>query len=132
MRARVIGDAEIGTKERGSEFGDKLFDRVGLIAETLAALAIAAGLGAGPVRELVKQRRIVGFRRRARRAADERLTRRQLAGRADRADALIGRRPQSHRAHLRRQGRPKGSGANGRIWPAMMSAELPEGWAWAS
>ena len=25
-----------------------------------------------------------------------------------------------------------GSGANGRIWPAMMSAELPEGWAWAS
>jgi hypothetical protein len=23
----------------------------------------------------------------------------------------------------------KGSGANGRIWPAMMSAELPEGWA---
>ena len=27
---------------------------------------------------------------------------------------------------------PSGSGANGRIWPAMMSAELPEGWAWAS
>jgi hypothetical protein len=26
----------------------------------------------------------------------------------------------------------KGSGANGRIWRAMMSAELPEGWAWAS
>ena len=26
----------------------------------------------------------------------------------------------------------KGSGANGRVWPAMMSAELPEGWAWAS
>ena len=25
-----------------------------------------------------------------------------------------------------------GSGANGRIWPVMMSAELPEGWAWAS
>jgi hypothetical protein len=25
-----------------------------------------------------------------------------------------------------------GSGANGRIWAAMMSAELPEGWAWAS
>ena len=25
-----------------------------------------------------------------------------------------------------------GSGANGRIWPAMMSAELLEGWAWAS
>ena len=24
---------------------------------------------------------------------------------------------------------PGGSGANGRIWPAMMSAELPEGWA---
>ena len=26
----------------------------------------------------------------------------------------------------------EGSGANGRIWPAMMSAEVPEGWAWAS
>jgi transposase len=26
----------------------------------------------------------------------------------------------------------KGSGANGGIWSAMMSAELPEGWAWAS
>jgi hypothetical protein len=25
-----------------------------------------------------------------------------------------------------------GFGANGRIWPAIMSAELPEGWAWAS
>ena len=25
-----------------------------------------------------------------------------------------------------------GSGANGRIWPAVMSAELPEGWTWAS
>jgi hypothetical protein len=27
------------------------------------------------------------------------------------------------------EGPPGGSGANGRIWPAMMSAELPEGWA---
>lgn len=26
-------------------------------------------------------------------------------------------------------GSVEGSGANGRIWPAMMSAELPEGWA---
>ena len=29
----------------------------------------------------------------------------------------------------RLKGRAEGSGANGRIWPAMMSAELPEGWA---
>jgi hypothetical protein len=29
-------------------------------------------------------------------------------------------------------GARQGSGANGRILPAMMSAELPEGWAWAS
>jgi hypothetical protein len=29
----------------------------------------------------------------------------------------------------RRLPRVHGSGANGRIWPAMMSAELPEGWA---
>ncbi len=54
--ARLIGDAEIGTEERGSEFGDQLLHRVGLIAETLAELAIAAGLDAGPVRKLVKER----------------------------------------------------------------------------
>jgi hypothetical protein len=34
--------------------------------------------------------------------------------------------------HCAVSGRKRGSGANGRIWPAMMSAELPEGWAWAS
>ena len=48
------------------------------------------------------------------------------------------------RLHSARRGLPRrfshrmqgdlvsGSGANGRIWAAMMSAELPEGWAWAS
>src|SRR5271163_3821528 len=30
---------------------------------------------------------------------------------------------------LMQTGQGEGSGANGRIWPAMMSAELPEGWA---
>jgi hypothetical protein len=65
--AGLRGDAEIGAEESGSEFGDELLDRIGLIAETLAELAIAAGLGAGPVRELAKQGRIVRFGRRARR-----------------------------------------------------------------
>ena len=45
IRARLIGDAEIGTEESGAEFGDQLLDCVGLIAETLAELAIATGLG---------------------------------------------------------------------------------------
>jgi hypothetical protein len=34
-----------------------------------------------------------------------------------------------HTQSLLPQAAPSGSGANGTIWPAMMSAELPEGWA---
>jgi hypothetical protein len=60
IRARLIGDAEIGTKERGAELGDQLLDRVGLIPETLPELAIAATRCARPVRQLVKDCRIVG------------------------------------------------------------------------
>ena len=29
IRARLIGDAELGTEERGSEFADELFERSG-------------------------------------------------------------------------------------------------------
>jgi hypothetical protein len=49
IRARLIADAEIGTEEGGSEFGDQLLDCVGVIAETLAEFAVAAVRGAGPV-----------------------------------------------------------------------------------
>ena len=42
--ARRVGDAKIGAQERGAEFRDKLFHGVGVIAEALAELAIAAGL----------------------------------------------------------------------------------------
>ena len=59
--ARRVGDAEIGAEESGPEFGDKLLHRVGVIAEALAEVAIAAGLGAGPVRQFMKQGRIVGL-----------------------------------------------------------------------
>jgi hypothetical protein len=41
----------IGAKERGAN-SDKLLDRVGLVVETLAELAIASVLGARPVRQL--------------------------------------------------------------------------------
>src|ERR1700722_4596288 len=80
IRTRLIGDAEIGTKERGAEFGDQLLDRVGLIPETLPELAIAATRCARPVRQLGKDCRIVGFGRRARRGADESFARRHLNG----------------------------------------------------
>jgi hypothetical protein len=43
-------DTKIGTVESGSEFGDKLLDRIGLVAEALAELPIAAALGAREVR----------------------------------------------------------------------------------
>src|SRR5271166_6289045 len=82
--ARRVADAEIGAKESGSEFPDKLLDRVGVIAEALAELAIAAALDARPVRQLVKQGRIVGLGRRAGGGADKGLAQRQmyLVGRA--------------------------------------------------
>ena len=76
--ARRIGDAKIGAEERSAKFGDKLFHGVGFIAEALAELAIAAGLGARPVNELVKLGRVVGLGRRARRRTDERFAWRKL------------------------------------------------------
>ena len=59
IRARLIGDAEFGAEKRGTEFGDQLLDCVGVIAETLAELAVAACGFARPVRQLVKDCRIV-------------------------------------------------------------------------
>jgi hypothetical protein len=50
IHARLVGDAKIGAEESGSEFGDKLLDRVSLVAEAFAELPIAAALGARPVR----------------------------------------------------------------------------------
>ena len=47
--ARLVGDAEIGAQERGSEFRDQLLHRVGLVAKALAELAIAAGRRARPM-----------------------------------------------------------------------------------
>jgi hypothetical protein len=44
VRARLVGDAKIGAEESGSEFRDKFLDRIGLVAEALAELAIAAAL----------------------------------------------------------------------------------------
>ena len=44
IRARLVGDAKIGAEESGSEFGDQLLDRIGLVAEALAELPIAAAL----------------------------------------------------------------------------------------
>ncbi len=69
--AGIVGDLKIGTEEGGAEFGNRLLDRIGLIAEALAELPIAAALGAGPVAKLMTQRGKVGFRRRARLGADE-------------------------------------------------------------
>jgi hypothetical protein len=60
----LVGDLQLGTEE-GGEFGDKLFHRIGVLAEALPKLPVAARLGRIPARELVAQRRIVGFRRRA-------------------------------------------------------------------
>src|SRR5208337_2639199 len=82
--ARRVADAEIGAEKSGSEFPDKLLDRVGVIAETLAELPIAAALDARPVRQLMKLGRVVGLGGGAGWRASEGLARRQmnLVGRA--------------------------------------------------
>ena len=53
--ARLVGDAEIGAEESGSEFGDQFLHRVGLVAEALAELPIAAALGARPVGQFMAE-----------------------------------------------------------------------------
>src|SRR5208283_3307007 len=78
ISARRVADAEFGAEKSGSEFPDKLLDRVGVIAETLAELPIAAALVAGKMRQLVKQGRIVGFGRRAGGGAGKGGARRQM------------------------------------------------------
>jgi hypothetical protein len=45
IRARFVRNAEIGTKEGRAQFGDRLLDRVSLIAEALAELPAATQLG---------------------------------------------------------------------------------------
>jgi hypothetical protein len=42
-------DAELGAKKGGAEFGNQFFHRIGIIAEALAELAIAALFVRGPV-----------------------------------------------------------------------------------
>ena len=82
--ARRVADAEIGAKERCAKIPDKLLESVGVIAEALAELAIAAALDARPVRQLVKLGRVVGLGGGAGWRASEGLARRQmnLVGRA--------------------------------------------------
>jgi hypothetical protein len=55
-RARRIADAKIGAQKRGSEFGDKLFHSVGVIAKAFAELAIAAALMARVMGQFMQER----------------------------------------------------------------------------
>ena len=66
-----VGDAEIGAQESRPEFGDKFLHGVGLIAETLPELPVAAALDAGPVGQLVQLGRSVGLGGGAGRGADK-------------------------------------------------------------
>src|ERR1019366_5987480 len=58
IRARFVTDAEIGAKESGPKFSDKLLDRIGLVAETLAELAIATALRRREVDQFMTERGI--------------------------------------------------------------------------
>ena len=115
--AGLVGDLKIGAEEDGSEFGDQLLHRIGLVAEAVSELAIAAVLAAGPVAKLMAQRGKVRFRWRARRGANEGLAWRQVdavrrrtvvgpaaammdscAGRGDESLGLLDRAARRHRA----------------------------------
>jgi hypothetical protein len=55
VRARRVGDTQIGAEESGFEFGDQLLHRIGLIAEAFAELPIGAGLGRDPMRQFMTE-----------------------------------------------------------------------------
>lgn len=61
FRTRRVGDPQIGAQEGGTELGNQSLHGVGVIAETLAELAIAAGLSACPVNELMQLGRGISF-----------------------------------------------------------------------
>ena len=72
--ANLGRELQIGAQKRRPEFGDKLLDSVAFVAEALAAeIAVQTLLVSRPVRRFVRQRRVVGSRRRgkSRRAASE-------------------------------------------------------------
>lgn len=48
--ARRVGDLEIGAEKRGPELGDEFFERIRVVTEALAELAIEPVLGTAPVR----------------------------------------------------------------------------------
>ena len=57
IRARLVGDMQIGTEEGGAEFGDQLLDRIGLVTEAFAELAMAAALPGNPSTGSARRRR---------------------------------------------------------------------------
>jgi len=68
---RGIGDPKIGAEEGGAQFRDELFHGVGVITEALAEFPVAAGLDAGPVGQLVQERRVEALGRRGGGRPDE-------------------------------------------------------------
>ncbi len=78
VHARDVRDAKICARERGAEFGDEFLDGVSLFAELRAELPVETGTVTSPVRELVKQRRVVALGGATRRRSDEPLSFRYL------------------------------------------------------
>lgn len=76
--AREVGDGKLGTEECSPELGDQLFERIGLVAEAFAELAVEAMLGPAGMNFLVQDGRIVGLGRRRGGCAGEQIARRHL------------------------------------------------------
>ena len=55
--------AILAAASKATEAAAQLLHRIGLVAEALAELSVAATLGAGPVAKLMTERGKVGFRR---------------------------------------------------------------------
>jgi len=59
IQARFGSDSDLGTKERRAKFGHEFFHRIGVVAEALAKLPITALFVRSPMRQFVKERRVV-------------------------------------------------------------------------
>jgi hypothetical protein len=57
---RFLRDPKLRAQERGADLGDEFLGGIGLIAKALAELAVKAVFRAGPVRQLVYERRVAG------------------------------------------------------------------------
>lgn len=76
--ARLKGDAEVGTEESGTDFGNEFFAGIGVITEAFTEIAVSAMLWRRPVHQFMEQGGIVAFGRACRQRINELAIRRHF------------------------------------------------------